>query len=123
LIDPLWYLASFCVGHSVLTMPEYFRDDARQDVSLLIDNIFRFIQARSEASGFIHGQLPFLRFGCEPRRQYQHRPDRDSVDRNSTRSSSRNTSETTLPHRYRSFGNVRATASARQLQLAFRLSF
>ena len=37
----------FRVGHSALTMAEYFRDDARQDVLLLIDNIFRFIQAGS----------------------------------------------------------------------------
>jgi F-type H+/Na+-transporting ATPase subunit beta len=37
--------ARFRVGHAALTMAEYFRDDERQDVLLLIDNIFRFIQA------------------------------------------------------------------------------
>ena len=30
---------------SPLTMAEYFRDDEHRDVLLLIDNIFRFIQA------------------------------------------------------------------------------
>lgn len=54
----------FCVGHSALTMAEYFRDDARQDVLLLIDNIFRFIQAGSEVSGLM-GQLP-SRLGYQP---------------------------------------------------------
>jgi F-type H+-transporting ATPase subunit beta len=54
----------FRVGHSALTMAEYFRDDARQDVLLLIDNIFRFIQAGSEVSGLL-GQLP-SRLGYQP---------------------------------------------------------
>jgi len=49
--------ARFRVGHSALTMAEYFRDDARQDVLLLIDNIFRFVQAGSEVSGLM-GRLP-----------------------------------------------------------------
>src|SRR5271155_5193889 len=35
----------FRVGHAALTMAEYFRDDERRDVLLLVDNIFRFIQA------------------------------------------------------------------------------
>ena len=56
--------ARFRVGHSALTMAEYFRDDARQDVLLLIDNIFRFIQAGSEVSGLM-GQLP-SRVGYQP---------------------------------------------------------
>ena len=56
--------ARFCVGHAALTMAEYFRDDARQDVLLLIDNIFRFIQAGSEVSGLM-GQLP-SRLGYQP---------------------------------------------------------
>jgi F-type H+-transporting ATPase subunit beta len=56
--------ARFRVGHSALTMAEYFRDDARQDVLLLIDNIFRFIQAGSEVSGLM-GQLP-SRLGYQP---------------------------------------------------------
>ena len=54
----------FRVGHSALTMAEYFRDHARQDVLLLIDNIFRFIQAGSEVSGLM-GQLP-SRLGYQP---------------------------------------------------------
>jgi F-type H+-transporting ATPase subunit beta len=56
--------ARFRVGHSALTMAEYFRDDARQNVLLLIDNIFRFIQAGSEVSGLM-GQLP-SRLGYQP---------------------------------------------------------
>lgn len=56
--------ARFRVGHSALTMAEYFRDDARQDVLLLIDNIFRFIQAGSEVSG-IMGRLP-SKVGYQP---------------------------------------------------------
>jgi F-type H+-transporting ATPase subunit beta len=54
----------FRVGHTALTMAEYFRDDAKQDVLLLIDNIFRFIQAGSEVSGLM-GQLP-SRVGYQP---------------------------------------------------------
>lgn len=56
--------ARFRVGHAALTMAEYFRDDQRQDVLLLIDNIFRFIQAGQEVSGLI-GQLP-SRVGYQP---------------------------------------------------------
>jgi len=56
--------ARFRVGHSALTMAEYFRDDERQDVLLLIDNIFRFIQAGMEVSGLM-GQLP-SRLGYQP---------------------------------------------------------
>jgi F-type H+-transporting ATPase subunit beta len=54
----------FRVGHAALTMAEYFRDDVQQDVLLLIDNIFRFIQAGSEVSG-IMGRLP-SRVGYQP---------------------------------------------------------
>jgi F-type H+/Na+-transporting ATPase subunit beta len=56
--------ASFRVGHAALTMAEYFRDDAKQDVLLMIDNIFRFIQAGMEVSGLL-GQLP-SRLGYQP---------------------------------------------------------
>jgi F0F1-type ATP synthase beta subunit len=56
--------ARFRVGHAALTVAEYFRDDARQDVLLLIDNIFRFIQAGSEVSGLL-GRLP-SRMGYQP---------------------------------------------------------
>jgi F-type H+-transporting ATPase subunit beta len=56
--------ARFRVGHSALTMAEYFRDTFRQDVLLLIDNIFRFIQAGMEISGLM-GMLP-SRLGYQP---------------------------------------------------------
>jgi len=49
--------ARFRVGHSAMTMAEYFRDDLKQNVLLLIDNVFRFIQAGSELSGLL-GRLP-----------------------------------------------------------------
>lgn len=45
--------ARFRVGHTALTLAEYFRDDRRQDVLLLIDNIFRFVQAGAEVSGLM----------------------------------------------------------------------
>jgi F-type H+-transporting ATPase subunit beta len=54
----------FRVGHVALTMAEYFRDDEHRDVLLLIDNIFRFIQAGSEVSGLM-GQMP-SRLGYQP---------------------------------------------------------
>jgi F-type H+-transporting ATPase subunit beta len=54
----------FRVGHAALTMAEYFRDDEQRDVLLLIDNIFRFIQAGSEISGLM-GQMP-SRMGYQP---------------------------------------------------------
>ena len=56
--------ARFRVGHAALTMAEYFRDQTKQDVLLLIDNIFRFIQAGMEVSGLL-GQLP-SRVGYQP---------------------------------------------------------
>ncbi|MEB3228098.1 MAG: F0F1 ATP synthase subunit beta [Synechocystis sp.] len=56
--------ARFRVGHAALTMAEYFRDQAHQDVLLLIDNIFRFIQAGQEVSGLM-GELP-SRVGYQP---------------------------------------------------------
>ncbi|HMM20886.1 MAG TPA: F0F1 ATP synthase subunit beta [Selenomonadales bacterium] len=45
------------VGLTGLTMAEYFRDKAGQDVLLFIDNIFRFIQAGSEVSALL-GRMP-----------------------------------------------------------------
>lgn len=54
----------FRVGHAALTMAEYFRDEEHRDVLLLIDNIFRFIQAGSEVSGLL-GQMP-SRLGYQP---------------------------------------------------------
>ena len=56
--------ARFRVGHAALTMAEFFRDQQQQDVLLLIDNIFRFIQAGMEVSGLM-GQLP-SRVGYQP---------------------------------------------------------
>jgi F-type H+-transporting ATPase subunit beta len=54
----------FRVGQVALTMAEYFRDDEHRDVLLLIDNIFRFIQAGMEVSGLM-GQMP-SRLGYQP---------------------------------------------------------
>lgn len=54
----------FRVGHAALTMAEYFRDDEQCDVLLLMDNIFRFIQAGMEVSGLM-GQMP-SRLGYQP---------------------------------------------------------
>src|SRR5476649_1056868 len=54
----------FRVGHAALTMAEYFRDEEQRDVMLLIDNIFRFIQAWMEVSGLM-GQMP-SRLGYQP---------------------------------------------------------
>ncbi len=45
------------VALSGLTMAEYFRDAAGQDVLLFIDNIFRFTQAGSEVSALL-GRMP-----------------------------------------------------------------
>jgi F-type H+/Na+-transporting ATPase subunit beta len=56
--------ARFRVGHAALTMAEYFRDDEHRDVLLLIDNVFRFIQAGMEISGLM-GQMP-SRLGYQP---------------------------------------------------------
>ncbi len=56
--------ARFRVGHAALTMAEYFRDDQHRDVLLLIDNIFRYIQAGMEVSGLL-GQMP-SRLGYQP---------------------------------------------------------
>ncbi len=56
--------ARFRVGHAALTMAEYFRDTEHRDVLLLVDNIFRFIQAGMEVSGLL-GQMP-SRLGYQP---------------------------------------------------------
>ena len=45
------------IGLTGLTIAEYFRDVARQDVLLFIDNIFRFVQAGSEVSALL-GRVP-----------------------------------------------------------------
>lgn len=56
--------ARFRVGQAALTMAEYFRDDEQRDVLLLVDNIFRFIQAGAEISSMM-GQMP-SRLGYQP---------------------------------------------------------
>lgn len=54
----------FRIGHAALTMAEWFRDVQKRDVLLLIDNIFRFIQAGAEVSGLM-GNIP-SRLGYQP---------------------------------------------------------
>lgn len=56
--------ARFRVGHTALTVAEHFRDHDKRDVLLLIDNIFRFVQAGMEVSGLM-GRLP-SRLGYQP---------------------------------------------------------
>lgn len=56
--------ARFRVGHTALTMAEYFRDTEGRDVLLMVDNVFRFIQAGQEVSGLL-GRLP-SRVGYQP---------------------------------------------------------
>lgn len=52
------------VGHAALTMAEHFRDVLGQDVILLIDNLFRFVQAGAEVSAIL-GRAP-SRVGYQP---------------------------------------------------------
>lgn len=52
------------VPHAALTLCEYFRDTERRDTLLLVDNIFRFVQAGMETSAMI-GRLP-SRVGYQP---------------------------------------------------------
>lgn len=54
----------FRVGHTAMTIAEYFRDEKKQDVLVLIDNIFRFVQAGAEVSGLL-GRIP-SRVGYQP---------------------------------------------------------
>jgi len=56
--------ARFRVPHAALSIAEHFRDDAHQHVLLLVDNIFRFVQAGMEASAML-GRLP-SRVGYQP---------------------------------------------------------
>lgn len=56
--------ARWRVGLTALTIAEYFRDRKRQNVLLLMDNVFRFVQAGSEVSGLL-GRLP-SRVGYQP---------------------------------------------------------
>jgi F-type H+-transporting ATPase subunit beta len=56
--------ARWRAGMTALSVAEYFRDQKHQNVLLLIDNVFRFIQAGSEVSGLL-GRLP-SRVGYQP---------------------------------------------------------
>ena len=56
--------ARWRVALSALTVAEHFRDEMSRDVLLLIDNVFRFVQAGSEVSGLL-GRLP-SRVGYQP---------------------------------------------------------
>ncbi len=56
--------ARFRVGHAALAIAEYFREVERQDVLLLIDNIFRYVQSGMEVSGLL-GRIP-SRVGYQP---------------------------------------------------------
>jgi len=56
--------ARWRVPMTALTIAEYFRDLKHQNVLLLMDNIFRFVQAGSEISGLL-GRLP-SRVGYQP---------------------------------------------------------
>ena len=49
---------------TALTIAEYFRDERRRDVLLLMDNVFRFVQAGCEVSGLL-GRAP-SRVGYQP---------------------------------------------------------
>ncbi|MDD2875937.1 MAG: F0F1 ATP synthase subunit beta [Acidiphilium sp.] len=56
--------ARWRVALTALTIAEYFRDQKHQNVLLLMDNIFRFVQAGSEISSLL-GRLP-SRVGYQP---------------------------------------------------------
>ena len=56
--------ARWRVGLTALTIAEYFRDEQKRNVLLLMDNVFRFVQAGSEVSGLL-GRLP-SRVGYQP---------------------------------------------------------
>jgi F-type H+-transporting ATPase subunit beta len=56
--------ARWRVALSALSVAEHFRDAMDRDVLLLIDNVFRFVQAGSEVSGLL-GRLP-SRVGYQP---------------------------------------------------------
>ncbi|KAB7738400.1 F0F1 ATP synthase subunit beta [Parvibaculum sedimenti] len=56
--------ARWRVPMTALAISEYFRDERHQDVLLLMDNVFRFVQAGAEVSGLL-GRLP-SRVGYQP---------------------------------------------------------
>jgi len=56
--------ARWRVPMTALTVSEYFRDEEHRNVLLLMDNIYRFVQAGAEISGLL-GRLP-SRVGYQP---------------------------------------------------------
>ena len=56
--------ARWRVPLTALTIAEHFRDERHQNVLLLMDNVFRFVQAGAEVSGLL-GRLP-SRVGYQP---------------------------------------------------------
>lgn len=56
--------ARFFVGLAAMTVAEYFRDEERKDVLLVVDNLYRHVQAGMEVSGLL-GRLP-SRVGYQP---------------------------------------------------------
>jgi len=56
--------ARFRTPLTALAIAEFFRDEQGKDVMLLIDNVFRFVQAGSEVSGLL-GRMP-SRVGYQP---------------------------------------------------------
>lgn len=56
--------ARWRAGLTALAIAEYFRDVARENVLLLIDNVYRLVQAGGEVSGLL-GRLP-SRVGYQP---------------------------------------------------------
>ena len=56
--------ARWRAGLTALTQAEYFRDIMGRDVLLLMDNVFRFVQAGSEIAGML-GHMP-ARVGYQP---------------------------------------------------------
>ncbi len=56
--------ARWRAGLAAVTIAEYFRDEQKRNVLLLMDNVFRFVQAGCEVSGLL-GRLP-SRVGYQP---------------------------------------------------------
>ena len=56
--------ARWRAGLTALTIAEYFRDQSHENVLLLIDNVYRLVQAGGEVSGLL-GRLP-SRVGYQP---------------------------------------------------------
>jgi F-type H+-transporting ATPase subunit beta len=56
--------ARWRVGLTALAIAEHFRDEARENVLLLVDNVYRLVQAGGEVSGLL-GRLP-SRVGYQP---------------------------------------------------------